>query len=241
MEIPNELLKIARMEEPKPATVKLLDTPIIDLQHPNPYPLPHTSKVVGTNQTKTIDSNLTVTGPYPGIVGTSTLSKTLKIKKGNLDIQDYLHTGDLAKQTPPLPKPSRKVIHSSAELQKILSPKCKGSGSKAKQTLFGSPRASASQMDSNEMLRFISCIKCEQMRKLDNLLKSKLPKNYADGIFQVVKALGYSIDTRDIGDINTISPDSFAQYMYLNLLTTIQIQVDHCSERCYADTCPCIV
>ena len=46
------------------------------------------------------------------------------------------------------------------------------------------------------------------MIKLDNLLKSKLPKNYADGIFQVVKALGYSIDTHDIGDINSIHTDT---------------------------------
>ena len=124
-----------------------------------------------------------------------------------MDIQDYLKSGDVTKQTPP-PKPSRKVIHSSAELQKILSPKCKGSGSKAKQTLFGSPCALTSQMDSNEMLHSISSIKCEQMIKLDNLLKSKLPKNYVDGIFQVIKALGYSIDTHDISDINSIPPDS---------------------------------
>ena len=115
MEIPNELLKMARMKEPKPTTVKLLDTPTIDLQHPNPYPLPHTSKVVGTIQTKIIDSNFPVTGPYPGIVGTSTLNETLKIKKENLEIQNYLHEGDLAKQTPPPAKPSRKVIHSSAK------------------------------------------------------------------------------------------------------------------------------
>ena len=46
------------------------------------------------------------------------------------------------------------------------------------------------------------------MIKLDNLLKSKLLKNYVDGIFQVVKVLGYSIDTHDIGDINSIPPDS---------------------------------
>ena len=124
-----------------------------------------------------------------------------------MDIQDYLDSGDVTKQTPPH-EPPRKVIHSSAELQKILSPKHKGSGSKAKQTLFGSPHAFSSQMDSNEMLRSISSIKCEQMRTLDNLLKSKLPKNYAEGIFQVVKVLGYTIDTHDIGDINSIPTDS---------------------------------
>ena len=70
--------------------------------------------------------------------------------------------------TPPQRNP-RKVVHSSAELQKILSPKHKGSATKAKQSLFGgsSPRASSSQnpMDNNEMLRSISSIKTEQMRK----------------------------------------------------------------------------
>ena len=208
MEIPNKLLKIARMDEPKPAPVKPLDTPIINLQQPNPNALPHTySHFVGTLKSKMPDSNFPAPGTYPGIVGTSTLSNVLKIKKENLDIQEYLKSGDVTKQTPP-PKPSRKVIHSSAELQKILSPKCKGSGPKAKQTLFGSPCALASQMDSNEMLCSISSIKCEQMIKLDNLLKSKLLKNYADGIFQVIKGLGYSIDTHDIGDINSIPPDS---------------------------------
>ena len=161
MEIPNELLKIARMDEPKPTPVKLLDTPTINLQQPNPNALPHTSShFVGTLKSKMSDSNFPAPGTYPGIVGTSTFSNTLKIKKENLDIQDYFNSGDVTKQTPP-PKPSRKVIHSSAELQKILSPKCKGSGPKAKQTLFGSPSALASQMDLNEMLHSISSIKCE--------------------------------------------------------------------------------
>ena len=67
------------------------------------------------------------------------------------------------------------------------------------------------------MLRSISSIKTEQMRKLDNLLKAKLPKNYVDGIFQVMKALGYSINIQDISDINSIPPESLfricAQYI----------------------------
>ena len=112
-------------------------------------------------------------------------------------------------------------MHLPAKLQKILSPKCKGSGTKAKQSLFGvsSPHASSSQnpMDNNEMLRSISSIKTEQKRKLDNLLKAKLPKNYAHSIFQVMKALGYSINIQDISDINSIPLDSLfricAQYI----------------------------
>ena len=37
MEIPSELLKIAKMDEhPKPVGVKLLDNPALNLQQPNP-------------------------------------------------------------------------------------------------------------------------------------------------------------------------------------------------------------
>ena len=39
------------------------------------------------------------------------------------------------------------------------------------------------------------------MRKIDNLLKAKLPKNYADRVFQVVKTLGCNMDTQSISDI----------------------------------------
>ena len=110
----------------------------------------------------------------------------LRLQKKNLDIQEYFNSGDIHKQTPPQRNP-RKVVHLSVELQKFLSPKHKGSGIKAKQSLFGgsSPHASSSQnpMDNNEMLRSISSIQTEQMRKLDNLMKAKLPKNYADSIF----------------------------------------------------------
>ena len=232
------------MDEPKPAPVKLLDTPTINLQQPNPNALPHTySHFVGTLKSKMPDSNFPAPGTYPGIVGTSTLSDALKIKKENLDIQEYLKSGDVTKQTPP-PKPSRKVIHSSAELQKILSPKHKGSGSKAKQTLFGSPRALASQMDLNEMLHSMSSIKCEQMIKLDNLLKSNLPKNYVDGIFKSLKRLGTVLIPMILVTLTVFHQTAFleyAQYIYLNWLTTIWIQVDPCLERCYADTYPCIV
>ena len=73
----------------------------------------------------------------------------LKLKKENLDIQEYFTSGDVNKQTPPQRNP-RKVVNSSAELQKILSPKHKGSGIKAKQSLFGRSTS----------------IKTEQMRKL---------------------------------------------------------------------------
>ena len=208
MEIPSELLKIAKTDEPKPVGVKPLDIPTINLQQPNQNPLGHASShFIGTLKPKMPDCSYPSSGMFEGIVVTSTLSNMLRIKKENLDLQDYLNSGDLTKQTPPH-KPPRKVIHSSAELQKILSPKHKGSGPKAKQTLFGSPCASSSQMDLNEMLHSISSIKCEQMRKLDNLLKSKLLKNYADGIFQVIKVLGYTINTHDIGDINSVPTDS---------------------------------
>ena len=143
----------------------------------------------------------------------------LRLKEENFDLQDKFNGSDIHKQTPPQ-RNLRKVVHSSVELQKILSPKHKGSGTKAKQSLFGvsSPHASSSHnpMDNNEMLRSISLIKSEQMRKLDNLLKAKLAKNYADVIFQVMKALGYSIDIQDISDINSIPPDNLfricAQY-----------------------------
>ena len=109
-------------------------------------------------------------------------------------------------------------MHLSAELQNILNPKHKGSGTKANQCLFGvsSPRASSlhNPVDNNEMLRSISSIKTEQMRKFDNLLKAKLPKNNADGIFEVMNALGYSIN---ISDTNSIPLDSLfricAQYV----------------------------
>ena len=84
MEIPNEPLKIARMDEPKLAPVKPLDTPTINLQQPNPNALPHTSThFVGTLKSKMPDSNFPAPGTYPGIVGTSTLSNALKIKKEN--------------------------------------------------------------------------------------------------------------------------------------------------------------
>ena len=128
-----------------------------------------------------------------------------------MDIQDYLNSSDIHKQTPPQRNP-RKVVHLSVELQKILNPKHKESATKTKQSLLGgsSPHASSSQnpMDNNEMLRSISSIKTEQMRKLDNLLKAKMPKKYVDGIFQVMKALGYSINIQDISDINSIPLDS---------------------------------
>ena len=81
MEIPNELLKIARMDEPKPVAVKLLDTPTINLQQPNPNALAHASShFVATLKTKMPDCNYPSTGTFQGIVGTSTLSDTLKIK-----------------------------------------------------------------------------------------------------------------------------------------------------------------
>ena len=126
-----------------------------------------------------------------------------------MDLQDYFNSSDVTKQTPPS-RPPRKVIYSSAELHKILSPKHKGSGPKAKQTLFrtSSPNASSLQMDSNEMLHSISSVKYKQMRKLGNILKSKLPKNHVEAIFQVIKVLGYTINPHDIGDINSIPTDS---------------------------------
>ena len=159
-------------------------------------------------------------GTFHGIIGTFTLTDMLRVKKENLDIQEYFNSGDIHKQTP-LQRNPRKIMHLSVELQKILSPKLKGPGIKTKQSLFGSssPHTSSSQnlMDNNEMLRSISSIKTEQMRKLDNLMKAKLPKNYVDGIFQVVKVLGYSINIQDISDITSIPPDSLfrvcAQYI----------------------------
>ena len=128
-------------------------------------------------------------------------------------------------------------MHSSMELQKILSPKCKVSGIKAKQSLFGgsSPHASSSQnpMDNNEMLRSISSIKTEQMRKLENLMKAKLPKNYAYGIFQVVNALAYSIDIQDISDITSIPLDSLSRIcaQYVPELTNYHVDTSGPLQR----------
>ena len=125
---------------------------------------------------------------------------------------------------------SCKIINSSAELQKILSPKWKGTVTKAKQSLFSgglSPHLSGSQVPmDNNMLHSISTIRCEQMRKLDNILKAKLPKNYADGIFQVGKALGYYLDTQSISDINMIPIDSLFRIcsQYVPELTSYHVE-----------------
>ena len=90
------------MDEPKPVAVKPLDTPTINLQQANPNALAHASShFVATLKIKMPDCNYPSTGTFQGIVGTSTLSDTLKIKKENLDIQDYLNSGDVTKQTPP--------------------------------------------------------------------------------------------------------------------------------------------
>ena len=64
------------------------------------------------------------------------------------------------------------------------------------------------------------------MRKLDNILKSKLPKNYAEGIFQVVKALGYTINPHDIGDINSIPTDSLFRICSVYVLELTQYNPD---------------
>ena len=141
MEIPSELLKIAKLDErPKPIVVKA-DNPTINLQQPNPSPF------LGTNPSKPkmpdTGYHSASRGTFHGIVGTSTLTDKLRLKKENLDIQDYFNSGDIHKQTPPQRNP-RKIVHSSAELQKILSPKCRGSGTKVKQSLFQGSNSCAS-------------------------------------------------------------------------------------------------
>ena len=164
-EIQSELLKIAKLDEtPNPVSVKA-DNPTINLQQPNLHPF------IGTPVNLKCQILVTIVHPvahFMEFFGTSTLTEMLKLKKENLDIQEYFTSGDVNKQTPPQRNP-RKVVNSSAELQKILSPKHKGSGIKAKESLFrsSSPHASSSQnpMDNNEMLRSTS-IKTEQMRKL---------------------------------------------------------------------------
>ena len=69
MEIPSELLKIAKMDEhPKPVGVKPLDNPTLNLQQPNPNqnPLGHTSfHLAGTLKPKT-----PVTGYHSASSGT---------------------------------------------------------------------------------------------------------------------------------------------------------------------------
>ena len=88
MEIPSELIKIAKLNErPKPIAVKA-ENPTINLQQPNPPPF------IGTNPSKpkTPDTgyHTASNGTFHGIVGTSTLTDTLRLTKENLDIQDYL-------------------------------------------------------------------------------------------------------------------------------------------------------
>ena len=203
MDIPPEVIKIAKLDEKPKAINMKADTTHLGLQQPNP----NQSSYNPSNISKPVQSS----GQFQGIVGTAMLSDTLKLKKEKLDVHEYMNPGDIQKHTTPVRNPQRKIINSSAELQKMLSPKRRVGGTKAKQSLFGgvsSPWSSVSQMDNNEMLHSISTVKCEQMRKLDTLWKVKLPKNYADSIFQVVKALGYTIDTQSIIDINLITVDS---------------------------------
>ena len=99
MEIPSELLKIAKLNErAKPIGLKA-DNPTINLQQPNLPPF------LGTNPSKpkTPDTGYhsASSGTFHRIIGTSTLTDTLRLKKENLDIQDYFNSGDVHKQTPP--------------------------------------------------------------------------------------------------------------------------------------------
>ena len=125
MEIPSELFKLAKLDErPKAIGIKA-ENPPIGLQQPNS----NQSSYIASNITKPKmpDTGYSVQSstPFDRIVGTSTLSDTLRLKKEKLDIPDYLNTSDIQKHTTPIRNAPWKIIHSSAELQKILSPKHK--------------------------------------------------------------------------------------------------------------------
>ena len=125
MEIPSELYKIAKLDERAKAISIKPENPPIGIQQPN------------SNQSTYISSNITKpkmpdtrysvqsSTPFQGIIGTSTLSDAIRGEK-KLDIPDYLHNSDIKKQTTPVRSMPHKIINSSAELQKILSPKQKG-------------------------------------------------------------------------------------------------------------------
>ena len=87
MEIPSELIKIAKLNErPKPISVKA-DNSTINIQQPNLHPF------IGTHPSKPkmpdTGYHSASSGTFHRIIGTSTLTDMLRLKKENLDIQEY--------------------------------------------------------------------------------------------------------------------------------------------------------
>ena len=161
-EIPSELLKIAKLNErPKPIGVKV-DNPTINLQQPNPSPFLRTDP----SKPKMPDTGChsASSGTFYGIIGTSTLSDMLRLKKENLDIQDYFNSGDIHKLL--LREIPGKLCIPLQNCKKFSVLNVKDLPQKQNSLFRGSsPHASSSQnpMDNNEMLRSISSIKMEQI------------------------------------------------------------------------------
>ena len=115
MDIPPELIKIAKLDEKPKAINMKADTMHLGLQQPNPNQYSYNP----SNISKPVQSS----GQFQGIIETAMLSDTLKLKKEKLDVHEYMNPGDIQKHTTPVRNPQRKIINSSAELQKMLSPK----------------------------------------------------------------------------------------------------------------------
>ena len=85
MDIPPELIKIAKLDEKPMAINTKADTMHLDLQQPNP----NQSSYNPSNISKPVQSSR----QFQGIVGTAMLSDTLKLKKEKLDVHEsWQHT-----------------------------------------------------------------------------------------------------------------------------------------------------
>ena len=95
MEIPSELLKVAKLDERAKLIGIKADNLTINLQQPNLPPF------LGTNTSKPkmpdTGYHSASSGAFHGIIGTSTLTDTFRLKQENWDIQDYFNSGDIHK------------------------------------------------------------------------------------------------------------------------------------------------
>ena len=114
MDIPPELIKIAKLDEKSKSINTKSNSTHLGLQQPNP----NQSSYNPSNISKPVQSS----GQLQGIVGNSTLSDTLNMKREKIDEHEYMSLGDTQKHTTPVRNPQRKIINSSIELQKMLSP-----------------------------------------------------------------------------------------------------------------------